>query len=366
MNSELDSCGSTGNGEGFYLGNNDSTDGSGNYTIMNNYVHDTFFECLEVKQGTDPSMIITNNTFEHCHRNNHSTEDTPGGDSGTGVVATGASGGNSQVQFFRNWIKDVVGTENNHSGVGARWQSQGIDARYNVIVNNQGEGLVAKGSSDFPQNWVNNTFFNNGRECTNISGTAKTVTDNICWGNASDNDASNPQFVAAASNNFNLSTGSPALGTGAGGTNKGALQTFAWTSASLLSDGITIRVTGAVNSLFQPLSSGTASAFTLTCSTAGAQSGQTFTPSGSTDALITVATPIAQGETCTLAATAGAAQDSANIGGALAPGGPLNSTSLAITELSVTNGSTNVGTAQIPSPKRFRIVGETLPNGSIR
>lgn len=256
-----------------------------------------------------------------------------------GIVATGAGGENSEVVFKFNWVKDVVGNVNDTTGVGARWQSQGMDGQFNVFANNEGEGLVLSGSSGNQQNWFFNTIYGNGRECTNVSGTTKTLADNTCWANASGNDASNPGFVNAASNNFNITATSPLYQAGAGGLSKGALQSFAWTAAAVGVNGTVLTVTGNVYTEFRPIATGTASAFTITCSTTGAQAGVSLLPGASNTVDVSLATPVIQGETCTLGATAAAASDSANIGGTLAPGGPLRSTSLVLSGLSVTNNS---------------------------
>jgi len=344
-NSELDTCGDgSQQGEGFYLGDNGSG-GSGNFTLTNNYVHDTFFECVEVKEGTDPSITMRYNTFENCHRSDAGSDFSPGGNSGVGITAADGDGGDSDVTFEYNWIKDVKGSGTDE-GDGIKFVQQGILARFNLIVDSQQGGITTTAGSGTQGNkeFFNNTIYSNTQQCISLgSGSSSTQSDNICWANGSGNDASDPLFVNAGGNNFNIPASSPAYQTAAGGISKGALQSFAWTDATLLQDGITVRVTGNVYSTFQPISTATANAFTLTCSVAGAQSGTTAMPSGTTDLLVTVATSIGSGETCTLSASAGAASDSANIGGALAPGGPRNSSSLALTDLSVTNNSTGGG-----------------------
>jgi len=355
---EADTCGSTGNGEGFYLGDNGSG-GSADITITNSYIHDTFFECLEVKEGTDPSITIRHNTFDGCHRTDHDPTTDPGGDSGEGLVAADGDGGDSSVTIEFNWIKNVIGSRSN-TGDGIRFTQQGVLARHNVIMDNERNGVVTTAGSGTQgdKEFYNNTIYNNGLACLSLAGsTNSTQSDNTCWANGSGNDASNPNFVNAAADNFNFLSSSPLYQAGAGGISKGALQPFEWTSASLLSDGITVRVTGAVYSLFQPISIGTANNFTLDCSTAGSQSGSMTIPDGNTSILVTFPTSIGSEETCTLDATYQAAEDSANIGGSLAPGGPLNSHSLAVTGLSVTNGSTSGGGTPSTAPNLLMVSG---------
>jgi hypothetical protein len=374
-NNTIFGCGSsqTANGEGIYLGSNTAADTSGNFIVRDNYVHDTFNECIEQKFSVVPPMVIERNTFDHC---NVRDQNPPiNGNSGVGMVLLGNAGvGNANTTIRYNWFRNIVGS-NADTGIGLRIGEQGIDMTYNLITQNQRYGVLINKratATGFLCTLHHNTLYGNGLDAISIGGSPSTsFSDNVAWANGGSNDASNPLFVNAGAYDFNLSAGSPALGTGNGGTNKGAIQTFAITEATLLGDGITVRVTGNVYAPYQPISAGTASAFTITCAKAGIQVGQTLTPNGSNTALVTVRNAIRPLDTCTLAATAGALQDSARIGGALAPGGPLNSTSLAITGLPVTSGRSISGdtapkSLPFPGPKRSRITGETPPDGSMR
>lgn len=255
---EIGPCGIVpNNGEGFYLGTNETTahtDFTTNIIITNNYIHDTINECLQTKPFFG-YVTITNNTWEKCNKLK-----SPYG----ALHMSGSAAGLGTSTITNNWILDTPGGKphvdgdqesdaagsTNQGGSGIVIRSRDVTVTGNVLdhngtlctANNKstgGHGVYIGDSSESLSQTVllsHNTSYDNCNFATLLDSPNGSITlsNNLAGSNggtsSSDdigNDSPAPTFVNAGSNNWNLTSTSTGFGTSSDSLpHKGALQTL--------------------------------------------------------------------------------------------------------------------------------------------
>lgn len=236
--------------EGFYIGTNaDSTDNTNRITILRGEIYDCTQDAIEFKQG------VFGVTVKHVYVHDIS------GSNGFGTQALNYTPGGVINVFENNWFENTSDTGGLFKG--------NVSAKYNLFVNNgigpitlsgdyrnDATAFVQTGNPFNSAVFRYNTVVNGADEAINNDiGASLTSSDNVKWGNGSGNDASNPLFVNTATNDFNLQAGSPAIGSGAGGTDRGAFHSPSVASCEIGAVDATTLVVNWNNETFPPLSS---------------------------------------------------------------------------------------------------------------
>lgn len=196
-------CGDGGtNGECVYLGIDSGSNGgvedtSNNITISNNEIYNCDDECIELKSGVHTITISGN----YVHDSSLTTIN-----SGAIIVQRSHTtpAVHSNVTIKNNRVENVTGTGGNCIMlVGEAW------AHNNAIKGCGGRGVyVTDPTPDgYTRKVYRNTIQNAVGACFAGSGAGYSSLNNVCWGNGSGNDSSDPLINA----NGTLQAGSPAI-----------------------------------------------------------------------------------------------------------------------------------------------------------
>lgn len=197
------------NGEGIYIGHSSREDYTNGVTLLNNTVHDTQDECIELK-GDSYNIIVDGNNIYNCH--------VPGssyGNTGGAIEIDEPRNFNANPNHIirNNIIHDLVF----QSGYTKRAIRAGTGATIynNVIYNiNSAYSCILSNSANHPRLIYHNTI-----DCTTDralvnSGTTLTATNNI-GPLTTNNLASSPSFyVNKAAANYHLVLGSTPIDSG--------------------------------------------------------------------------------------------------------------------------------------------------------
>ena len=312
--------------ECIYLGTgNVDTDVTNNITIVNSNIEDCGAEGIEFKPGTHTGRVANN--YIHDFRSSGSV----------GVKVTKKGG----LVVENNWIQNIPET--------------GILIHGNATVrNNLVKNTGYAGASPFRDKGIRvqeldveitallitqNTVVDATDRCIEPENDPQTtVTNNIGWGCGSGNNAANPLFENAASDDYRLQAGSPVLG-------QGAFPSPSIASCEIGEVNDTTLVVN-ISSAFPPLSAAQNASMDVEYDSVDQTENSTVI-AGDNQARITMAAaPATQSVAVVLKTLVGAFVDSANVGGSHAStaGKTVNGRSLAnaagVTCVNNTGGAT--------------------------
>lgn len=335
----IKNCEVSGGQEGFYLGSNtnqansggaDGKDFTSDILIENCYIHAVGREPIELKPNTS-NITIRRNMIELAR---------PGGDNHKSIHCSNST--NCVAEF--NWVRDAQGdTTGQGWGIGYEGNATGT-AQYNIFENNHAYGVSLEGNG--AKTIKNNTIWSNDTRCINDTGTNETLTDNICWANGAGNDATDPSFINAAGNNWNLSSSSNRIGAAAGGADAAAMQAPKYLNGATV-DSNTWELT--FSTLFPPLQVAAGCTGITPREDGNTCSASNCTVVSDTKIRFDVAgtgdcTALDSADVLSVNVNQAAVTDSINIGGTRAPDGPRQSEFAGATGLSVTNSLGGGGT----------------------
>jgi hypothetical protein len=203
--------GSSQNGEGIYVGNSSGTDNTNTVTLLNNTIHDTQDECIELK-GDSHDVIVDGNTIYNCLAPGSSFGNTGGA---IEIDEPRNSVTNPNQIIRNNTIHDIAFT----SGITKRGIRVGTGATiYNNVLYN-----ISSSYSCILSNTSNYTrvVYHNTVDCTTgnaivNSGTTIDSQNNIGPATSGNNRAfTSGDFFDAAGNDYRLAVSSPAHNAGA-------------------------------------------------------------------------------------------------------------------------------------------------------
>jgi len=197
------------NGEGIYVGNSSGTDNTNTVTILNNTIHDTPDECIELK-GDSHDVIVDGNNLSNCI--------TPGssfGSTGGAIeIDEPRNSATSPNHIIRNNVIHDIPVNNGIVKRGIR-VGTGATIYNNVLYNiNVAHNCVLSNSANYPRVIYNNTIdCTTGNALVN-SGTTVTSANNIGPNTTNNSAISSAFFVNYAGHDYHLVSGAAVVNAG--------------------------------------------------------------------------------------------------------------------------------------------------------
>lgn len=313
-------------GEAFYFGSiTDSTAPIVNVKVYGNDISDFTEECFDIRNYTDGNEFYNNVCRDQVTSQDHSVT-PPASRGNSSTVKLGGRNNNFHNNVFHNnkagdfaHATVMVDSANkfHHNLI---FDGVAVDGKNNDAVRMDTFAAWANGTVS---EVYNNTFYNMpNTDCQNCSTYASTsdVYDNIgvnFTGNTTTSSATwfeDPDNATLASVDFNLKSGAPPRGAGAGGTHMGAYQYEPVLSQCEAIDASSI-IGRFTNDHAPPISATDYLKYAVNCTTGGDQteSSSTVSATNETDTTLSASTCVG-GDTITLSLSYGAVEDSACLG----------------------------------------------------